>query len=205
MSTKPAKPIKRTYVLKQRGEQQAETRRRIIESTVALHQEVGPAGTQVAEVARRAGVQRATVYNHFPDDSSLLAACSAHWRGLHPMPDPQRLSTTTDVSERLRIGLRQLYAWFRETRSMTGNVLRDAQTLPALHQLISGGLLKNLDRTADALAEPLQASGAGRERVRLAARAAVDFNFWLVLEPLGDDSAAELGAALIEFAAKGES
>jgi AcrR family transcriptional regulator len=204
-TTSLAQPSKRSYVLKRRGDQQAETRQRIVEATVGLHQEVGPAATQVAEIARRAGVQRATVYNHFPDDSSLLAACSAHWRGLHPMPGPQQLSTTADVRKRLRLGLRELYAWFRETRSMTGNVLRDAQTIPALGQLISGGLLRNLDLLAGALAEPLQAAGADRERVQLAARAAVDFNFWLVLEPLGDDSAAELGAALIELAAKSES
>jgi AcrR family transcriptional regulator len=201
----PAKGAKRAYVLKQRGEQQAETRRRIIEATVGLHQEVGPAATQVAEIARRAGVQRATVYNHFPDDSSLLAACSAHWRSVHPMPDAQQLSTTTDEHQRLRLGLRELYEWFRETRSMTGNVLRDAQTMPALGHLLSTGLMRKLDLFAAALAEPLQTAGADDDRVCLAARAAVDFNFWLVLEPLGDDSAAELGAGLIELAAKGES
>ncbi|MCY7302061.1 MAG: TetR/AcrR family transcriptional regulator, partial [Thermoleophilia bacterium] len=41
---------------------------------------VGPAATQISEIARRAGVQRVTVYNHFPDEASLFAACSAHWR-----------------------------------------------------------------------------------------------------------------------------
>src|SRR4051795_10199971 len=79
---------KRTYELKERARKQAETRRRIVEATVALHQEVGPARTTVAEIARRAGVQRLTVYNHFPDERELFGACSAHFIGGHPPPDP---------------------------------------------------------------------------------------------------------------------
>src|SRR3954469_15733070 len=69
----------RRYELKERARRQEETRQRIVDATVALHREVGPARTTVAEVARRAGVGRVTVYNHFPDDVSLLAACSAHF------------------------------------------------------------------------------------------------------------------------------
>ena len=83
---------KRKYELKKRAERLAETRRRITEATVELHCTVGPAATQINEVARRAGVQRMTVYNHFPDESSLLAACSAHWRALHPGARPGRLA-----------------------------------------------------------------------------------------------------------------
>src|ERR687888_296648 len=74
---------RRKYELKKRAEQLAETRRRITETTVELHRTVGPAATQISEIARRAGVQRVTVYNHFPDDASLFAACSAHWRDFH--------------------------------------------------------------------------------------------------------------------------
>ena len=77
---------KRKYELKKRAERLADTRRRITEATVELHRTVGPAATQINEVARRSGVQRMTVYNHFPDDTALLAACSAHWRALHPTP-----------------------------------------------------------------------------------------------------------------------
>ena len=41
----------RKYELKARAEKQAETRRRIVEATLGLHQEVGPARTTVAEIA----------------------------------------------------------------------------------------------------------------------------------------------------------
>src|SRR5207253_1745242 len=78
----------RKYSLKARAERQAETRRRIVVATAALHTEVGPAQTTVAEIARRAGVQRLTVYNNFPDERELFMACGAHWLGENPPPDP---------------------------------------------------------------------------------------------------------------------
>src|SRR5919199_5593717 len=183
---------KRKYELKKRAEQLAETRRRITAAAIELHRTVGPAGTQISEIARRAGVQRLTVYNHFPDDASLFAACSAHWRDLHPAPDP----TTWDGD--LRTGLRELYAWYRETEPMTANVLRDAQTLPALRAVVDGGFGAYLDAVRELLAEPY---GAG-ERVDAALRAALDFHFWRALSPLGDGEAAELAAGFVELAAE---
>src|SRR4051812_21205209 len=116
----------RTYRQKKRAEQSAETRRKIVEATVALHREVGPAATQINEIARLAGVQRVTVYSHFPDEVSLFMACSAHWRALHPAPDPATWLSIEDPAKRLRLGLRELYEWYRKTEPMTGNVLRDA-------------------------------------------------------------------------------
>jgi AcrR family transcriptional regulator len=187
---------KRKYELKKRAEQLAETRRRITEATVELHRTVGPAATQISEVARRAGVQRVTVYNHFPDDASLFAACSAHWRDLHPAPDP----TAWDGD--LRTALRELYAWYRETEPMTANVLRDAQTLPALQAIVDGGLGAYLDAVREILARPFAARGRRRERIDAALCAATDFHTWRALAPLGDADAAGLGAGLVEIAAR---
>jgi AcrR family transcriptional regulator len=184
---------KRKYELKKRAERLAETRRRITEATIELHRTVGPAGTQISEIARRAGVQRVTVYNHFPDDASLFAACSAHWRDLHPAPDP-----TAWGDGDLRTALRELYAWYRETEPMTANVLRDAQTLPALRAIVDGGLGAYLDAVREILAKPFAARGRRRERLDAALRATVDFHFWRALAPLGDDEAAELAAAFVE-------
>jgi AcrR family transcriptional regulator len=197
------KPIKRPYVLKQRAQKQIETRRRIIEATTELHLTVGPAATHLTEVARRAGVQRVTIYNHFPDETALFAACSADWRALHPTPDPQHWLATADAGARLRLALGELYEWYRETAPMTANVLRDAQVLPALQRVLERGLLRYLDAIPETLAEPFGARGRRRERVLHAARAAVDFHFWRALAPIGDDDAAELGAGLVELAAYG--
>ena len=192
---------KRKYELKKRAERLAETRRRITEATLELHRTVGPAATQVNEVARRAGVQRMTVYNHFPDEASLYAACSAHWRALHPAPDLAAWRAVDEPGKRLRLGLRELYAWYRETEPMTANVLRDAQILPTLRPIIEGGLLRYLDQARQVLTEPIGAHGRRRERVDAAARATVDFHTWRALAPLGDADAAELAAGLVELAA----
>jgi AcrR family transcriptional regulator len=183
--------MRRKYEQRQRAEQVEETRRRIVEATVALHLSQGPAATSIAEIARRAGVQRRTVYNHFPEDSALFAACSAHWRSLHPPPDPDGWSG-------VRQGLAELYAWYRETEAMTGSVLRDAELLPSLRQVIEPGLLAYQGRVVRALAKPY---GPGR-RVEAAIRAATDFHFWRSLAPLGDRDAIELAAGLVEFAAR---
>jgi AcrR family transcriptional regulator len=193
--------VKRKYELKKRAEQLEETRRRITETTVELHRTLGPATTQISEIARRAGVQRRTVYNHFPDDASLLAACSAHWRALHPAPDPARWLETDDPYQRLRLGLRELYGWYRETEPMTANVLRDAELLPALRTIVERGLGAYLDRVHRTLAAAFRARGRRRARVDAATRAVVDFHLWRTLAVLGDADAAELAAALVERAA----
>jgi AcrR family transcriptional regulator len=93
---------KRKYELKARAENQDRTRERIVAATAELHEEVGPARTTVAEIARRAGVQRLTVYNHFPAEAQLFAACSAHWLSGHPPPDPTPALALEDAADRLR-------------------------------------------------------------------------------------------------------
>ena len=84
-----------------RAQSQQETRRRIAAATAELHEEVGPARTTVTEIARRAGVQRPTVYNNFPEDRELFAACQAHFLTEQPPPDPARRSMLDDPAQRL--------------------------------------------------------------------------------------------------------
>src|SRR5438132_5479997 len=103
----------RKYELKERARAQAETRRKIVEATVALHEEVGPARTTVAEIARRAGVTRLTVYNHFPEDAELFAACQGEFLARNPPPDLSSAFAVPDPRERVRVVLRGLYAGYR--------------------------------------------------------------------------------------------
>jgi AcrR family transcriptional regulator len=125
----------RTYTLKRRAEQQAETRQRIIENAIDLHGSVGPALTTVSMIAERAGIQRHTLYAHFPDERSLLLACS----GLHleraPLPDAKDWLTIEDQRERLRVGLRAVYDWYGRNADLTACVLRDAEHHPLTREI----------------------------------------------------------------------
>src|SRR6185436_3127631 len=106
------KLMSRTYTLKRRAEQQADTRRRIVEAAVDLHSSVGPALTTLSMVAERAGVQRHTLYAHFPDERALFLACSGLVMERDPMPDASPWRTIADRHERLRTGLTEVYAWY---------------------------------------------------------------------------------------------
>jgi AcrR family transcriptional regulator len=194
---------RRKYELKKRAERLEETRRRITEATVELHGTVGPAATKISEIARRAGVERVTVYNHFPDDTSLLTACSQHWQALHPAPDPSTWLAIPDPGERLRTGLGKLYALYRETAPMMANLQRDAESLPALKAVLDGGLGAYLEAVRGILTAPFQAEGRTGERVKAAAGAATSFHLWRSLSELGDEEAADLAANLVEAAAGG--
>src|SRR5690554_6813567 len=105
----------RKYELKARAEQQEETRLRIVEATVALHQQIGGPATTVSAIAERAGVERATVYRHFPDERALLTACTSHYISQNPPPNPQQWATIEDAEERLQTALCEIYAYHRRT------------------------------------------------------------------------------------------
>src|SRR5688572_8391494 len=95
----------RPYRKRRRAELEEQTRLRITEAAMELHGSIGPARTTVSAVADRAGVQRATVYRHFPDEESLFAACSSHWTAQNPRPDLAAWAETEDPDQRLRTAL----------------------------------------------------------------------------------------------------
>lgn len=117
----------RTYTLKRRAEQQAETRQRIVEATVDLHSSIGPAATTISMVAERAGVQRHTVYAHFPDERSLFMACSGLVYERDPLPDAEPWCAVKNCGERLRTGLSAVYGWYQRNADVAGCVLRDVE------------------------------------------------------------------------------
>src|SRR5688500_16831838 len=111
----------RSYELKKRAERQEQTRMRIVEAAVALHGEVGPARTTVSAVAERAGVERHTYSRHFPDERSLLLACSGHFTALNPLPDPARWEAIADPQARLRRGIREVYGYYARHEGLLAN------------------------------------------------------------------------------------
>ena len=123
---------RKTYELKQRAEAMARTRRLITEAAVALHQSVGPARTSVSEIARRAGVDRATVYRHFPDEAALFRSCSQHYAARNPLPDPARWEDVADPREQLRRALAAIYGYYEQNEELLTNVTRDAEHMAAV-------------------------------------------------------------------------
>jgi AcrR family transcriptional regulator len=163
----------RTYELKKRAERREETRRRIVEATVDLHTSVGPARTSIAAIAERAGVQRHTVYAHFPDERALFAACSQHWRAANPFPDATTWSTTRDPERRLRTALDEVYSWYERVEPALALFARDASLVAAQRDLAEASAAR-LAAVAAGLARGFRRS----TRVRAAIGHALQFETW---------------------------
>ena len=190
-----ARNDRRPYRQKVRAEHQAETRQRIIEAAVALHLERGPAQTSINAIAERAGVNRVTVYRHFPDTRTLLEACSAHARRLNPPPDLNGWRRIDDPWRRTEVALTQLYDYFRRTEAGWSNVLRDAELAPLVKEMAEERRLTYLREARDVLLDAWPKRRARRPLLRAVLGLAVDFRTWQTLcrrEALDDRTAAAL-------------
>jgi AcrR family transcriptional regulator len=189
MSTKTRK-----YELKARADSQRQTRERIAKAAAELHELKGVAQTTVAEIARRAGVQRLTVYNHFPTLAELLPACSAHYLLLHPQPTLDAAFAVDDPRDRLRMVLEAFYAWYRETEAMLTVVYGDRASVPELEEFMRETSDRQLAELAKSLAGGFGPTGDRGERRRALTAVALHFWTWqrLKLEGLNDAAAAEL-------------
>lgn len=197
MSSEKPESTKRPYRLQARAERQQATQRRIAAAAAGLHEEVGPARTTIAEVARRAGVQRPTVYNHFPTDRDLYAACQGHFLARHPPPDLQLALALTDPLERTRAALESFYGWYRATEAMTANVQRDRRLLPDLDALMAETADSQIEALAHELTRGFGRRGGAHARTHALIRLALDFPTWqrLAHEGLSDADAAGLMVA----------
>lgn len=126
----------RTYTMRRRAESQAQTRRRIVEAAVELHSSVGPALTTISMIAERAGVQRHTLYAHFPDERSIHLACSGLTMERDPPPVAESWRSIDDRRKRLRIGLAAVYAWYERNAELAACVLRDAEYHPLTREIV---------------------------------------------------------------------
>ena len=157
----------RSYTLKRRAEAQAETRQRIVDAAVALHGEIGPALTSMSAVAERAGVQRNTLYAHFPDERSLLLACSAASLERDPLPEASPWRGIRDRKARLAAGLAAIYAWYSRNAQLAGCVLRDAEIHPLVREIATLRYAPSMAAYEAVLGEGLSASQLAVLRVAL--------------------------------------
>lgn len=184
---------KRKYEQRVRAERHEETRQRIVAAIAALHAEIGPARTTVAEIARRAGVQRLTVYAHFPDDEQMIMACQEHFYALQPPPDMSAVLALAEPGARLRGVLSLLYAWYRQTEAALAPMFRDRGTVPAVDRVMRREVDAPHAELATVLAVGFAAKGERGDQVRALVRLALDFGTWARLagEGLDDAAAAE--------------
>jgi AcrR family transcriptional regulator len=154
-STTHASASKRPYRLGKRAQQQAETRRRIVEAAVDLHSSLGPAHTTVAQIAERAGVQRHTYYAHFPKEWDLLLACSGLALERDPLPDPELIRGLPAGRERINRGLAQFYGWFARNEQQAACVLRDAEHHQPTREIVQLRMAPAFAAAAEAMAEGL--------------------------------------------------
>jgi AcrR family transcriptional regulator len=194
----------RRYRKRRRAELERHTRERITEAAVRLHGSIGPARTTVSAVAREAGVQRGTVYRHFPTEESLFAACSAHYFASQPRPQPESWASIWDPGSRLRHALGDLYRWYRSTEQMLERTRRDAPLVEAMAGPVEA-FLAYLGAVAEAILRGRRERGPARRRVAAAVGHAVAFSTWQSLtrdQGLEDDEAVALMAAMVEAAGR---
>lgn len=187
---------KRKYTKRRRAEQEAATRERIAAAAAELHAETGPRDTTVSAVAARAGVQRLTVYRHFPDEVALFRACSAHWLAENPPPDPAGWRDVPDAAGRTRAALAALYAYYRRTSDMWRLAYRDRDDVPALREP-----MEEFERYLDDICEDLLQHWQPGDRAAAMTRAVLGhllaYSTWRSLngEGLSDDDMADLAVA----------
>jgi AcrR family transcriptional regulator len=190
----------RRYQLRKRAESRDATRRRIVEAAVALHESLGPNATTVTAIAEAAGVGRLTVYRHFPDDRSLLSACSGHWLGRHPPPDPAAWERVVDPLERLTRALTEVYAYFGEAKAMLAQVEQDAPGNPAVAEAATP-LVEAWARMRDVVAAAWEDDTSESSALRPAAIGhALAFSTWWSLtreQSLNDEQAIALMLATV--------
>ena len=164
-----------------------------------MHQALGPANTTIIAIAERAGVQRLTVYRHFPDERALLSACSSHYEAANPPPAPEPWTQIPDPEDRLRRALAETYAYHRRTEPMMTKVLRDAPVHAPTSEVVDL-YLHHWDRARYAL---VTGWGAEDQRLKMLLAAlghALDFWTWRSLvheQGLTDEQAIELMVGMV--------
>jgi AcrR family transcriptional regulator len=173
---------------------------RITEAAVDLHGTIGPARTTISAVAERAGVERLTVYRHFPDEHALFQACTSHWLERNPFPDPSLWEGLADPEARLRQALRELYAWYRRTEQMMSNFFRDGPSVPALAGR-QEEWASYLEQARRVLAQGWGLRGRRRVVLLAVLSHALNFHTWRSLsDQISDETAAELMVHLAQTA-----
>ena len=195
--------MSRKYRLNKRAERQQETRQRIEAAAIALHEEVGGVAATITAIAERGGVSRLTVYRHFPDERSLLTACTGTYLAANPPPDPRDWATIPDPEIRLRIALAELYPYYRRNQGLLARADDEMPANPTLADVLTP-YRDAIAAMAEVLVPGWTDERSTRALVRAAAGLAVAFPTWHTLaveQGLTDFDAASLMVHFVQGAA----
>jgi AcrR family transcriptional regulator len=148
-----------------------------------LHEEIGPRATTMSAIADRAGVQRLTVYRHFPDETAAFKACTSHWLDLNPLPDPSAWEAVQDPVLRFQTAVSAFYDYYSNTRRMWAAAFRDAPDVPVLHEPMAE-VANYMRNAADDLIK-LIGNGNLADKIAPTVRHALQFTTWAELEQQG--------------------
>jgi AcrR family transcriptional regulator len=184
---------KRKYQQKRRADKTEETRHQIVEAAVKLHEELGPAQTSIKAIAEQAGVQRLTVYRHFPDEASLFRACTSHWLEHHPLPAFSDWTDYDNPRELTSRALLDFYRYYRKNERMWTVAYRDVDEVEALHEPMAA-VEAYLDQIRDELLSAWKVKAEDIKQLSMTLRHCLRFSTWrsLKIEKLSDKNMVEL-------------
>jgi AcrR family transcriptional regulator len=168
MNGEPMAP--REYRTSRRAETAAETRRRLVEATFALHAEQGIAATSMKQIARRAGVSIGAAYHHFPTYEDAILACGRHAAETAPPPDARIFEGLASVAERVRRLAREVFRHYDRLPAFE-RVRCDQHLLPVLRRFVEAEERHRSALVREALRPPPGGAAAAaleERRVRLA-------------------------------------
>lgn len=162
--------------MRNRAASAAETRRRLIEATVALHGERGVLATRPADVAARADVALTTYYKHFPSLDDLVRACGGRLREMLPPPDPAGLAGLRRRPERIAAMVRTLFDDYELRERWLHMARAEERAVPALQHSMSAQRA-----VRDAFVQAALGESADQRETAGVVAALVDFWAWRTL------------------------
>lgn len=104
----------------------------------------GYAGASMADLARAVGIQKASLYHHFPSKEALFIACVTEgYEGAVRRLEEIRADTTLDDARRLRCAMEEIYRVNLTTPvgRMAPMIAEVAPTIPEVARAFHGGFI----------------------------------------------------------------
>ncbi len=130
----------RKYSMENRTASIQETRRRIVQATLELHNEKGLLATSMQDIAARADVALGTVYRHFPSLNDLVPACGALIWQQNPMPTRDVFKGTESGETKVGALVRALFQHYAAVERQLETGFSERAQLPVLADFLEGFL-----------------------------------------------------------------